>query len=141
MNKWLISAVVATSVLSGCASVQRGSIPVVDSGAPLSTDRPPANGRAAVGAYGQAPVQTQTQAMPQDSGVVVMVPGQGRAAAPIQTYPAGGSVSAPISTGGITPGPITTGPITPGPGASYSVPTPVAPSGIPSAGGGLAAGV
>jgi hypothetical protein len=136
VNKWLICAVVATSVLSGCASVQRGSIPVVDSGAPLSSDRPPANGRATTGGYGQAPAQAQTQAVPQDSGVVVMVPGQGKVAAPIQTYPAGGSVSsAPISTGGITPGPITTGPITPGAGASYSAPTPVAPSGIPSAGG------
>lgn len=136
MNKWLIPAVMAASVLTGCASVQRGSIPVVDSGAPLSSDRPSANGRATTGGYAQAPTQTQTQSLPQDSGVVVMVPGQGRAAAPIQAYPAGGSVSsAPISTGGITPGPITTGPITPGPGASYSVPAPTGPSGIPSSGG------
>lgn len=135
VNKWLIPALVATSVLTGCASVQRGSIPVVDSGAPLSSDRPPINGRAATGGYGQAPVQAQSQSVPQDSGVVVMVPGQGKAPTPIQTYPSGGTTSAPISTGGITPGPITTGPIGPGPSSSYSVPTPVAPSGIPSAGG------
>ncbi len=136
MNKWLIPALIATSVLTGCASVQRGSIPVVDSGAPLSADRPPVNGRATTGGYAQTPAQPQTQAVPQDSGVVVMVPGQGRAPAPIQTYPGGSSVSsAPMSSGGITPGPITTGPITPGPSASYSVPTPVAPSGIPSSGG------
>ena len=136
MNKWLIPALIATSVLTGCASVQRGSIPVVDSGAPLSADRPPVNGRATAGGYSQTPSQPQTQAVPQDSGVVVMVPGQGQAPAPIQAYPGGSSVSsAPMSTGGITPGPITTGPIIPGPSASYSVPAPVAPSGIPSSGG------
>lgn len=135
MNKWLIPALMATSVLTGCANVQRGSIPVVDSGAPLSNDRPPANGRATSGGYGQAPVQAQSQSVPQDSGVVVMVPGQGRAPTPIQTYPAGGAAPTPISTGGITPGPITSGPIVPGASSSYSVPAPVAPSGIPSAGG------
>lgn len=137
MNKWLIPALMAASVLTGCASVQRGSIPVVDSGAPLSNDRPPANGRATTGGYSQAPVQAQPQAVPQDSGVVVMVPGQGRAATPIQTYPAGGSSvgSSPITPGGITPGPITTGPITPGAGSTFNAPIPSAPSGIPSAGG------
>lgn len=134
MNKWLIPALVATSLLTGCASVQRGSIPVVDSGAPLSNERPAANGRASTGGgYAQTP-QSQSQAVPQDSGVVVMVPGQGRAAAPIQTFPAGGSSvsSAPITPGGITPGPITTGP---GVGSTYTPSAPVAPSGIPSAGG------
>ncbi|MGY4533237.1 hypothetical protein ACVW0Y_002367 [Pseudomonas sp. TE3786] len=135
MNKWLIPVLMATSVLTGCASVQRGSIPVVDSGAPLSNDRPPANGRASTGGYAQAPAQSQSQAVPQDSGVVVMVPGQGKVATPIQTYPAGGSAvgSSPITPGGITPGPITTGPITPGAASTYNAPT--APSGIPSAGG------
>ncbi len=137
MNKWLIPALMAASVLTGCASVQRGSIPVVDSGAPLSNDRPPASGRATAGGYSQAPVQAQPQAVPQDSGVVVMVPGQGRAPTPIQTYPAAGSSvgSSPITPGGITPGPITTGPITPGAGSTYSAPIPSSPSGIPSAGG------
>lgn len=135
MNKWLIPAVTAVALLSGCSSVQRGSIPVVDSGSAVSnSERVSANG-----GYRQTttkrPVQAQPQAIPQgDTGVVVMVPG-------------GGAVtSAPISTAPITPGPITPGPIdtTPVQSApvnqgSYSMPS--TPSGIPSAstGGGLSA--
>ena len=135
MNKWLIPAVTAVALLSGCSSVQRGSIPVVDSGSAVSnSERISANG-----GYRQTtskrPVQAQPQAIPQgDTGVVVMVPG-------------GGAVtSAPISTAPITPGPITPGPIdtTPVQSApvnqgSYSMPS--TPSGIPSAstGGGLSA--
>jgi hypothetical protein len=135
VNKWLIPAVTAVALLSGCSSVQRGSIPVVDSGSAVSnSERVSANG-----GYRQTttkrPVQAQPQAIPQgDTGVVVMVPG-------------GGAVtSAPISTAPITPGPITPGPIdtTPVQSApvnqgSYSMPS--TPSGIPSAstGGGLSA--
>lgn len=139
MNKWLIPAVTAVALLSGCSTVQRGSIPVEDSGTRVSnSERVSANG-----GYRQTtvkrPVQSQTQAIPQgDTGVVVMVPG-------------GGAVtSAPISTAPITPGPITPGPITPGPidtspvqsapvnQGSYSMPS--TPSGIPSASsGGLSA--
>ncbi|WCM50602.1 hypothetical protein OH720_27240 [Pseudomonas sp. WJP1] len=139
MNKWLIPAVTAVALLSGCSSVQRGSIPVVDSGTKVSnSERVSANG-----GYRQTtvkrPVQSQTQEIPQgDTGVVVMVPGGGAVA------------SAPISTSPITPGPITPGPITPGPMStspvqsapvnqgSYSMPS--TPSGIPSASsGGLSA--
>lgn len=139
MNKWLIPAVTAVALLSGCSTVQRGSIPVVDSGTAVSnSERVSANG-----GYRQTtvkrPVQAQPQEIPQgDSGVVVMVPG-------------GGAVtSAPISTSPITPGPISSGPITPGPidtspvqsapvnQGSYSMPS--TPSGIPSANaGGLSA--
>lgn len=139
MNKWLIPAVTAVALLSGCSSVQRGSIPVVDSGTKVSnSERVSANG-----GYRQTtvkrPVQPQAQEIPQgDTGVVVMVPG-------------GGAVtSAPISTTPITPGPITPGPITPGPidtspvqsapvnQGNYSMPS--TPSGIPSASsGGLSA--
>ncbi|MDI2592003.1 hypothetical protein NYP20_24880 [Pseudomonas sp. N3-W] len=140
MNKWLIPAVTAVALLSGCSTVQRGSIPVVDSGTAVSNSER----ISATGGFRKTtvkrPVQGQAQAIPQgDSGVVVMVPGGGAVA------------SAPISTSPITPGPITSGPITPGPvdsgplqsapinQNSYSMPS--TPSGIPSAssGGGLSA--
>ena len=45
MNKWLIPAVTAVALLSGCSTVQRGSIPVVDSGTAVSNrERVSANG-------------------------------------------------------------------------------------------------
>ncbi|MGE8188515.1 hypothetical protein [Pseudomonas sp. NPDC086278] len=140
MNKWLIPAVTAVALLSGCSTVQRGSIPVVDSGSAVSnSERISANGGFRQTTV-KRPAQAQAQAIPQgDTGVVVMVPGGGAVA------------SAPISTSPITPGPITPGPITPGPidtspvqsapinQGSYSMPS--TPSGIPSAstGGGLSA--
>ncbi|MBZ9781361.1 hypothetical protein K9857_07315 [Pseudomonas sp. REP124] len=139
MNKWLIPAVTAVALLSGCSTVQRGSIPVVDSGTAVSnSERVSANG-----GYRQTtvkrPAQAQVQEIPQgDTGVVVMVPG------------GGATTSTPISTSPITPGPISSGPITPGPidtspvqsapinQGSYSMPS--TPSGIPSASaGGLSA--
>lgn len=139
MNKWLIPAVTAVALLSGCSSVQRGSIPVVDAGSAVSnSERVSANG-----GFRQTttkrPVQAQTQAIPQgDTGVVVMVPGGGAvASAPIST--------SPISTSPITPGPMTSGPIDTSPvqsapinQGSYSMPS--TPSGIPSSSaGGLSA--
>ena len=134
MNKWWFPAITALALLNGCASVQRGSIPVVDSSTAVSNnDRISANGgfRQTVT---QRPAQATTQAMPQDSGVVVMVPGGGAAA------------SAPISAEPWTPGPSTSGPIdsTPVQAApinqgTYNMPS--TPSGIPSSssGGGLSA--
>ncbi|MFL1391692.1 hypothetical protein ACI77F_29050 [Pseudomonas tritici] len=134
MNKWLFPAITALALLSGCSSVQRGSIPVVDSSTAVSNnDRISANGgfRQTVT---KRPAQATTQAMPQDSGVVVMVPGGGAAA------------SAPISAEPWTPGPSTSGPIdsTPVQAApinqgTYNMPS--TPSGIPSSssGGGLSA--
>ncbi|MFJ2328679.1 MULTISPECIES: tetratricopeptide repeat protein [Pseudomonas] len=139
MNKWLIPAVTAVALLSGCSSVQRGSIPVVDSGTAVSnSERMSANGGFRQTTV-KRPVQGQAQAIPQgDTGVVVMVPGGGAA------------VSTPISSSPIVPGPasggITSGPYTPSPvesapvnSGSYSMPS--TPSGIPSAssGGGLSA--
>lgn len=134
MNKWLIPAVTAVALLSGCSSVQRGSIPVVDSGSAVSnSERVSANGGYRQTTV-QRPVQSRTQAIPQgDTGVVVMVPGGGAVA------------SAPISTSPITPGPITPGPIDTSPvqsapvnQGSYSMPS--TPSGIPSSSsGGLSA--
>lgn len=129
MNKWLIPAVTAVALLSGCSTVQRGSIPVVDSGTAVSnSERISANGGFRQTTV-KRPVQNQAQAIPQgDSGVVVMVPGGGAAtSAPIS--------STPITPGPIIPGPIETSPIDQG---SYSMPS--TPSSIPPASsGGLSA--
>jgi hypothetical protein len=135
VNKWLIPAVTAVALLSGCSTVQRGSIPVVDSGSAVSnSERIQANGGFRQTTV-KRPVQAQPQAIPQgDTGVVVMVPGGGAVtSAPIST--------APITPGPITPGPIDTAPVQSAPinQGSYSMPS--TPSGIPSAntGGGLSA--
>jgi hypothetical protein len=129
VNKWLIPAVTAVALLSGCSTVQRGSIPVVDSGTAVSnSERVSANGGFRQTTV-KRPVQGQAQAIPQgDTGVVVMVPG------------GGATTSAPISSTPITPGPITPGPIETSPinQGSYSMPS--TPSSIPSASaGGLSA--
>ncbi|MBC3365112.1 hypothetical protein J3P95_21200 [Pseudomonas sp. Z5-35] len=129
MNKWLIPAVTAVALLSGCSTVQRGSIPVVDSGTAVSnSERVSANGGFRQTTV-KRPVQGQTQAIPQgDTGVVVMVPG------------GGATTSAPISSAPITPGPITPGPIETSPIDQGSYNMPSTPSSIPSASsGGLSA--
>lgn len=128
MNKWWIPAITALALLNGCASVQRGSIPVVDSGTAVSNSER----ISASGGFRQTtikrPAQAQAQAIPEDSGVVVMVPGGGATA------------SAPISSSPITPGPVDgsgyqSAPISQG---TYNMPS--TPSGIPSArAGGLSA--
>ena len=62
---------VTAAMLPGCASVKRGAIPVVDSGAPVSEEvsvRQP-NRRA------NAPA-IAAQSVPADTGVTVMVPQQ-----------------------------------------------------------------
>lgn len=137
MNKWLFPALTALALLNGCASVQRGSIPVVDSGTRVSNSERISANRTAT-----SPINTgsrQNQAIEQDSGVTVMVP-QGSGASPIQTFPAS-TAPAPISTGPITPGPVTSQPYTtPSTNAgSYTMPS--VPSGIPRAatGSGLSA--
>ncbi len=133
MNKWLIPAITALAVLSGCSSVQRGSIPVVDSSTTVSNnDRISANGGFRQTVV-KRPTQSAPQAMPQDSGVVVMVPGGGAA------------TSAPISAEPWTPGPSTSGPVESTPiqtapvnQGTYNMPS--TPSGIPSSNaGGLSA--
>jgi hypothetical protein len=135
VNKWLIPAVAAVALLSGCSTVQRGSIPVEDSGTAVSnSERISANGGFRQTTV-KRPVQGQSraQAIPQgDSGVVVMVPGAATTSTPISTTP--------ITPGPITPGPIDTSPIQSAPinQGSYSMPS--SPSGIPSASsGGLSA--
>ena len=134
MNKWLIPAITALALLSGCSSVQRGSIPVVDSSTTVSNnDRISANGgfRQTVT---NRPAQASPQAVPQESGVVVMVPGAGAAtAAPISAEP---WTPGPSTSGPVDSTPIQTAPINQG---TYSMPT--TPSGIPSSSnaGGLSA--
>lgn len=133
MNKWWIPAITALALLNGCASVQRGSIPVVDSGTAVSnSERISANGGFRKTTV-KRPAQAQAQSIPQDSGVVVMVPGGAAAtAAPIS--------SAPITPGPITPGPIDTSPIQSAPINQGSYSLPPTPSGVPSASsGGLSA--
>lgn len=122
MSKWLITALTATALLSGCASVPRGSIPVVDAGVPVSDSE-----KITVGGTSR-PSSNAPRAVPQDSGVVVMVPG-GAGAAPIQSFPA--------STGPIV-GNVTAGaPVAVAPQSSpgFRVVSPAAPSGIPNTAG------
>lgn len=131
MSKWLVSALAVTALMSGCASVQRGAIPVVDAGAPVSDDE-----RVASRGSNAAVVQ-QPQAILQDSGVVVMVPGGAASSAPIQSFPASsgpivGSVSSQPSAS-VVGAPVTAPMTAPG----YPSVAPMAPSGIP--GGALAA--
>ncbi|WP_458372419.1 tetratricopeptide repeat protein [Pseudomonas lactis] len=134
MNKLWIPAITALALLGGCSSVQRGSIPVVDSSTSVSnSDRISANGGFRQTVV-KRPAQAATQAVPQDSGVVVMVPGSGAA------------TSAPISAEPWTPGPSTSGPVNSTPiqtapvnQGTYNMPS--TPSGIPSSSnaGGLSA--
>ena len=136
MNKWLIPALTALALLNGCASVERGAIPVVDSGSKVSnSERVARNGANSSGAA-QARAPTQAQAVPQDSGVVVMIPGGGTgSSAPIDTYaaPVGQtpiSVSPPIDTSSVNT-PINT--------STYNMPASTSPTGIPSSNNGLSA--
>ncbi|WP_183143473.1 tetratricopeptide repeat protein [Pseudomonas syringae] len=124
-------------MLNGCASVERGSIPVVDSSSKVSNSERAAASRN--GTYrSTAPVQQQPQAVPQDNGVVVMVPGAAGAGA-------GESFSAPasqapfsVNTPPVDAAPVNQAPINPTPvNNSYSMPAASAPTGIPSSGGGL----
>jgi len=135
VKKLWFSMLTATVLLHGCASVPRGSIPVVDQSARVSnSERVSANRNTA---YRPPVAAAPAQAAPEDSGVMVMVP---TSSAPIQAS------AAPISTGPITPGPVTNGPAytapTPAASGSLYTPAPSAPSGIPAAtrfSGGLAA--
>ncbi|AKF53137.1 hypothetical protein JTE78_25270 [Pseudomonas syringae pv. aptata] len=134
MNKWWIPALTALALLNGCASVERGSIPVVDSSSKVSNGERAAASRRT----NTAPVQQQPQAVPQDSGVVVMVPGAGGADAG-QSYSAPAS-QAPFSvnTPPVDAAPVNQAPVSQAPANnSYSMPAASAPTGIPSSGGGL----
>lgn len=129
MNKWWIPALTALALLNGCASVERGSIPVVDASSKVSNGERVAASRN--GAYRPAAARApaQAQAVPQDSGVVVVIPDGGGSAVPFST-------GAPIDTSPVNQAPINTAPIS---NNSYSMPAASAPTGIPSSGGGLSA--
>ncbi|EKG40485.1 hypothetical protein Pav037_0818 [Pseudomonas syringae pv. avellanae str. ISPaVe037] len=134
VNKWWIPALTALALLNGCASVERGSIPVVDSSSKVFNGERAAASRRT----NTAPVQQQPQAVPQDSGVVVMVPGASGADAG-QSYSAPAS-QAPFSvnTPPVDAAPVNQAPVSQAPvNNSYSMPAASAPTGIPSSGGGL----
>ncbi|WP_397449856.1 tetratricopeptide repeat protein [Pseudomonas sp. NA-150] len=145
MNKWWIPAVTALALLNGCASTQRSAIPVVDSSSKVSNSERVQGNR--TNNYRPNTAQ-QPQAVPQDSGVTVMVPGDVNSA-PIQSFaaPTGAPQfnSAPIDTSGnqapINAAPMDNAPINSAPinTSSYNAPAPVMPTGIPSNGGGLSA--
>ncbi len=134
MNKLWIPAITVLALLGGCSSVQRGSIPVVDASTGVSNSER----ISARGGFRQTvtnrPAQAKPQAMPQDSGVVVMVPGSGAAtAAPISAEP---WTPGPSTSGPVDATPIQTAPVNQG---TYNMPS--TPSGIPSSSsaGGLSA--
>ncbi len=115
MNKLYVPLLAVSLTLAGCSTPQRGSVPVVDAGSPLSA------GSTAV----REPQPSSVQSLPQDSGVVVMVP-QGGTPAPIQA----GTV--PMGAPAITPGPISSDPTLAGSWGAAGTST---PSGIPSTSG------
>ncbi|MBS7460023.1 hypothetical protein KID95_05020 [Pseudomonas syringae] len=130
-------------MLNGCASVERGSIPVVDSSSKVSNGERAAASRNGTYRTNTAPVQQQPQAVPQDSGVVVMVPGAGGADAG-QSYSAPASQAPfsvntpPVDAAPVNQAPVNQAPVSQAPANnSYSMPAASAPTGIPSSGGGL----
>lgn len=125
-KRWMV-VLAAAALAQGCATVDRGAIPVVDSGAPVSEE---VSARQAYRAGGASVPAQGMQPGAEDSGVMVMVPQQ--SSAPLQTFPA------PDATfsGSVDPAPGASEPWTP------PVPAPQAPaqgqsmpSGIPSNGG------
>lgn len=114
---------VAAVLVQGCASVNRGAVPVVDAGAPVSEE---------IGtrqAY-RAPAAAAPQQAYQESGAVVVPQGD---TVPLQTFPApdatfSGSIDTPAPAQEPWQAPAQA------PAPTFSQP-PVAPSGIPSAGG------
>lgn len=123
-KSWLYALSIGALLLSGCASPQRGAIPVVDAGGPLSAQRDVA-GLPGTGAMPEG------ASLEQDSGVVVMVPGAS-SSAPMQTFPAS-SDSAGAGFTGIS-GSVSSEPL---PVGGYGSTT-GSPSGIP-VGGSLSA--
>lgn len=125
LKQWFFVMLVG-ALVSGCASVPGGSIPVQDSTGRLMEDEQAAFNRRAGLAVPPPQAQTQNQVQAQDSGVVVMVPG-GASSTPLETYP-GGSGAAPLQYDSV---PLSTDSL-PGAGG-YSAPAgPGMPSGIPS---------
>lgn len=129
MNKQWMAVVAVVTLVQGCATVDRGSIPVVDSGAPVSEEVAARQGYRAPAAVA-TPRQQQ-----EDSGVVVMVP-QGTSA-PLETFAA---PDVPFSSSsGVSDATQPTWQPAPSISAPPSTPQPSMPSGIPSSNSGLAA--
>ena len=134
-KQWMI--VLATLLLvQGCATVKRGAIPVVDSGAPVS-EEVSTRQAARSGGTPAAPVQSAGE----DSGVMVMVPQQ--RSEPLQTFAApdagfsGSSLPAQAESeqwSAPVPGPAQSSAPAPAPAPRQST-----PSGIPSSSGTLSA--
>lgn len=113
-RNWIFVLSACAVLLTGCASAQRGAIPVVDSGGPLSEE--------------ESGSSIPNRPLEQDSGVVVMVPGAS-SSTPIQSFPAPADLSIDVPPGN---GSLNSQPL---PGSSYPMqPMPGAPSGIPSGG-------
>ncbi len=128
-KRWMV-VLVAAALTQGCATVNRGAIPVVDSGAPVSEE---VAARQAYRSSGTPVSQQGVQPGSGDAGVMVMVPQQN--SAPLQTFPA------PDATfsGSVDPAPGASEPWTPpAPAPQAPVQGQPMPSGIPS-GGGLSA--
>ncbi|WP_444817059.1 tetratricopeptide repeat protein [Stutzerimonas frequens] len=124
-----MAVVAAVTLVQGCATVDRGSIPVVDSGAPVSEEVAARQGYRAPAAVATPRLQQE------DSGVVVMVP-QGTSA-PLETFAA---PDVPFSSSsGATDATQPTWQPAPSISAPPSTPQPSMPSGIPSSNSGLAA--
>lgn len=129
MNKQWITVLAAALLVQGCATVERGAIPVVDSGAPVSEEVSARQSSRTA----SSPAPT-TRPSPAASGVMVMVPQQN--AEPLQTF------AAPDVTFSGSSGPVSdapgqwTPPVQPTPGSTPRQPM---PSGIPSSSGTLSA--
>ncbi|WP_241001514.1 hypothetical protein [Pseudomonas viridiflava] len=124
-------------MLNGCASVERGSIPVVDSSSKVSNGERVSASRN--GANQTNTAQAQPQAVPQDSGVVVMIPGSA-GSNPGQTFsPPASQAPFSVDAPAMDTSPVNQAPVSPAPAGntSYSMPPSSAPTGIPSSGGGL----
>lgn len=122
MNKQWMGILIAAALVQGCATVDRGAIPVVDAGAPVSEETA---GRQTY----RAPAPVDAQPSYENSDVVVAVP-QGNFA-PLQTFAApDAAFSGTIET---PPAPQTRWePSAPPPSINQQ---PSMPSGIPSATG------
>lgn len=145
MTKAVWPVVIAGVLLAGCAAPQRGAIPVVDSGGPVSNGELYRQGNnRPLPVQRQAPVPA-APATPADSGVTVMVPGG--SSAPLETF-AAPAASAPLITSSSASAPAAQAPLQ----SSYSQPVyppasqgraaaSTAPTGIPSAGGSAGSGL
>ncbi len=126
MSKQWLMVVTAAVLVQGCATVERGAIPVVDSGAPVSEEVSARQPYRTTGTSVSAARPT-----PEEAGVTVMVPQQN--SEPLQTF------AAPDATFSGSSDPL------PGAAEQWSAPQPAPaptqsmPSGIPSSSGTLSA--